>query len=207
VKQSAHSSQRSSAAAPTAKEDQGQARDSATLLESVVPNSAPMAGQVKVRIDWIDHWREELAKMAIPKHFTIAIRGPTFRIFDPIPPPAPRSAPTRTGTIDWTPVEIAFTAPGATIVRIELFRERSWKPDSKITGAAWIDSAELAPVLKPCRAGQRVTPQIAAWMVRHRRVSRAVCRIYSHATAVRPPPNRSFYLMEIARKSHFARGS
>jgi hypothetical protein len=48
------------------------------------------------------------------------------------------------GTGDWTRIEKDFVVGGAAeLVRIEIYRERSLKIDSKIKGTAWVDDALL----------------------------------------------------------------
>lgn len=72
-------------------------------------------------------------------------QGLAFRIFDPDSPSRlDLHTPMLTGTLDWTPVEIAFTVrPGTNLLQLELFRQPSWKFDNKLAGAAWVDALEL----------------------------------------------------------------
>jgi tetratricopeptide (TPR) repeat protein len=75
-------------------------------------------------------------------------RGLAFRIFDPESPSLlDVRTPMLTGTLDWTPVELAFTVrPGTHLIEVELFREPSWKFDNKFAGTAWVDALELTRV-------------------------------------------------------------
>ena len=75
-------------------------------------------------------------------------RGLAFRIFDPESPSLlDVHTPMLTGTLDWTPVELAFTVrPGTNLIQVEMFREPSWKFDNKFAGTAWVDAVELTGV-------------------------------------------------------------
>ncbi|HYW44061.1 MAG TPA: tetratricopeptide repeat protein [Bryobacteraceae bacterium] len=72
-------------------------------------------------------------------------RGIAMRVFDPESPSRldVRTAPLA-GTADWVQVHSDFTVPrGTNLVRVQVFREPSWKFDNKIGGTAWIDGVEL----------------------------------------------------------------
>jgi O-antigen ligase len=75
-------------------------------------------------------------------------QGIAFRLFDP---ESPSRLDTRTeqliGTTDWKRIEqIIVVPPGASLLTVQIIRQRSLRFDSYIAGTAWIDTLSLSKV-------------------------------------------------------------
>jgi tetratricopeptide (TPR) repeat protein len=75
-------------------------------------------------------------------------QGASLRIYDSDNPARlDVRTDSKTGTLPWTEVTLAFTVgPETKLVRVEIMRALSRKIDSKIAGHAWVDSVQLSPI-------------------------------------------------------------
>jgi hypothetical protein len=74
--------------------------------------------------------------------------GPRLRVMDPKCPSCLNvSTPTTVGTTNWHELALAFTVPSHTqVVRLSVWRARSWTFPMEISGSFWLDDVSITPI-------------------------------------------------------------